>query len=139
MPEGEGAFGDRPVVGSVVEDGAILHMRSSSLNAWRPVLRVRWEPKGTGTAMDCRLGMGRGGIVSVAVLIGGAALAWLAAIAQSFMRGFDASDRLGAFFGPPGLIAVFVGMAVLGRYMAMGDDELLLDFVAETIGAKPAE
>jgi hypothetical protein len=135
VPEEEGLFGKRPVIGSVEKNSAMLSMRASSNNASHPVLRVRWEPAGTGALLHCWLGMGPIGIGYLVFFIGLAGATLLFVAYKALFGRIASVDLWGLFIGIPAIAIVWVGMAMLGRFAAREDDDRLIAFVGQTLDA----
>jgi hypothetical protein len=136
------AFGKKPVIASVRDDKATLRKRLKARNSFQTCLRLRMADTRTGTRLDCRVGMHPAVIVfmtlwlgAVAVIGGAIFLSSLIAVTGAAQSEIPPAIGLAA---PPAFLLFGLLLLFGGRAMARDEEAFLLDFVRQTLEARPA-
>ncbi|MDP3659755.1 hypothetical protein [Phenylobacterium sp.] len=136
-------FGKKSVVGDVDDERAVLRKRLRYRNSFQTRLRVTLEDAAPGTRMQCRSGAHPAALVfitlwlGIVTVIGGAvflaALVDLTGAAQS-----EIPPAIG-LLAPPGFLLFGITLVAVGRSMARGEADFLIDFVAQQTKARRVE
>jgi hypothetical protein len=129
-------YGSRPVVGRVAGRSVRLRKRIGYRNSFQTFLTGTLEPRGEGTAFRARAGMHPFVAAFMAV--------WFAAILLiggpvfvAAVRGVAAeANGLVGLLAPPLMLVCGLLLVWFGRYLARGEEQFLVSFVAEVLGAR---
>jgi hypothetical protein len=132
-------FGGSAVIGKAGKGGgALAWNRRFVRNSFRPVLRLRFKAVEGGTLVRCRIGLGAF-TLGFSILWCGLALltARYATLPYllALLQGRPVSDDVFTAWFPVIMLGFFAIMALGGRMLAGGDDELLLNFVRKRLEA----
>jgi hypothetical protein len=131
-------FGGKPAIGRVDESSFRIRKRLGATfhNSFQTYLTGRLESDGSGTRVQCRFGMHpfvRGFMALWFAMLLAFTAAGIMMGAHGSARGFPLVGIIG-----PAIMAVFgVGLVFFGRFFARNEQRFLLDFLAQTIEARP--
>jgi hypothetical protein len=134
-------FGERPVIGRI--DGSRLRARRRIpyRNSFQTELTAELSAAGGGTRIGCRFGMHPVVIVILLAVLGVFGLGSVATLPGTIaqLAAGSAGDPISWMMAAPPLLAVAgVGAIVaIGRIFAAGERRFLIDFLCETLDAKP--
>lgn len=135
-------FGKKPVIGSVGDRKAMLRKRLRGRNSFQTCLRVVFADTPSGTRLDCRGGMHPAVIGFMTIWLGGVALFGGAVFLSSVIALTGAAEsEIPPAIGlaaPPALLLFGLLLMLGGRGAARTEETFLLDFVGETLEARPA-
>lgn len=140
---GFGISGMRPVIGQIRETSFTLRQRVGYRNSFKTVLRGTFVDELRGTRLHCRSGVHP--FVRVFILL------WLAVVAvaacalgfpvvSSLIHGTPsrAAPPIAVVVGPALMFCFGVALAKVGRRMARGEQQYLVEFLAKRLDAREA-
>jgi hypothetical protein len=133
-------FGKRPVIGRI--DGAWLRAwrRIGYRNSFQTQLTAELAASNQQTHIRCRFGMDEAVTVILCVVLGTLLVAAVSTL-PGCVSDLLSPDAAGAGFPglaiPTVMLVAVCGIVCLGRGLASGERQVLIDFVRETVDAKP--
>lgn len=134
-------FGKRPVIGSVIDGRLRAWKRIDYRNSFQVRLVADLVAEGGGTRLRCTFGMHPFVTGFMALWFGMVLLACggmaAALLLPGAVPGVVASGSWLGVGAPLGMLLFGAALLGIGRYASRGERDLLLDFVRDTLGARP--
>jgi hypothetical protein len=131
-------FGTSPVVGKVDEKSFRLRKRlKASHNSFQTHLFARLSSEGRSTRLTCRFGMHPFVVIFMIVWLGGVTAGAIGSLVFGLRQYSNGTMPSAAGLVPWGMALFGVALVGIGRRMARGEREFLLDFLRRTVEAQP--
>ena len=134
----------KPVIGSVEDFSLRLRKRINYRNSFQAQLTARLQPAGMGTMVVGRVGAHPAVFVFMTVWLGFISLIGIPAtltLIRSLVEGTlpplnGSGNEWAGLLIPPGLLVLGVCFFAFGRFLARGENDYLVAFVARTLDAE---
>lgn len=137
-------MGDRPVIGRIYETKLWMRKRIRYRNPFQILLRARLFEQAGSTHIQCYFSMRPFVVIfltmwfgGVLLLGGGVFLMCLAGLILAY-QSMPAGTWMGLLI-PPWMVLFGFGIIQFGRYLARDERQFLLDFLCETLMARPVD
>jgi hypothetical protein len=131
-------FGASPVVGKVGEKSFRLRKRlEGSHNSFQTYLFARLNSEGASTRLTCRFGVHPFVAVFMMVWFGGVTAAAIGGLLVGLRQYSSGTMTSAAWLGPWAMVLFGIVLNRVGRRMARGEGEFLMDFLRRTVDARP--
>ncbi|HEY1385674.1 MAG TPA: hypothetical protein VGF43_18765 [Dongiaceae bacterium] len=131
-------FGTRPVVGKVGEKSFRLRKRlKMSRNSFQTYLSAKLSSEGMSTRLTCRFGMHPFVVVFMIVWFGGVTAGAIGSLVFGLRHYSSGTMPSAGPLVPWGMVVFGIALVGVGRAMARGERQFLLDFLRETVDARP--
>lgn len=130
-------FGTSPVVGTVGETSFRLRKRLMMQNSFQTYLFARLSSEGTSSRMTCRFGMHPFAVIFMVVWFSGVTAGAIGSLVLGWYQYSKGTMPNPAGLVPWGMALFGIVLVGVGRRMARGEREFLLDFLRRTVEARP--
>lgn len=131
-------FGTSPVVGKVGEKSFRLRKRlKMSRNSFQTYLFARLKSEGASTRLTCRFGMHPSVVIFMIVWLGGVTAGAIVGLVVGLRQYSSGTMPSAVGLAPWGMALFGIVLVGVGRRMARGERKFLMDFLQETVEARP--
>jgi hypothetical protein len=130
-------FSEKPLVGEASASSLRLTKRTGhGNNALRPTFTATLEPSGSGTRLDCRIGLPMSSVVLLTLIAVSFSLASACVLVNSLVALADGEFALTTIWPAIFLLTLLASCIWHGRYLARGEKEFLERTVTEALDAR---